>query len=148
MTGLFVCHFWQWPSWSSACIVSDFVCSYLTDESNLGPELSVTNRTRYARERLICRWCLALVLRCSHFRSASPSPFVSKSTAPFLIRTRHFARSSANCFQDSGGMLKSLREALKVSLYCLFWPPWMRFPACSCHKGFSLATCYRYQAFD
>ena len=74
---------------------------------------------------------LALAFPCAHFCSASQIPFASYSPAPFLIRPRHFVRSCAICSHDSVGMLKSLREALRVSLYRFFWPPWVRFPSCS-----------------
>ena len=32
------------------------------------------------------------------------------------MRQRHFTRSSAICYQDSGGMLQSFRKAFRVSL--------------------------------
>ena len=41
----------------------------------------------------------------------------------------------AICSYDSVGMLKSLREILRVSLYRFFWPPWEPFPT----AGFRLA---------
>ena len=47
------------------------------------------------------------------------------------MRPRHSVRSCAICSHDSVGMLKSLREALRVSLYRFFWPSWERFPTCS-----------------
>ena len=39
-----------------------------------------------------------------------------------LMRPRHFARSCAICFNVSLGILTSLKEALRVSLYHFFWP--------------------------
>ena len=60
---------------------------------------------------------LALALRCARFCSASLILFASYSLAPLLMRPRHFARSCAICSHDPVGMLKSLREALRVSLY-------------------------------
>ena len=62
---------------------------------------------------------LALALRCARFCSASLILFASYSLAPFLM-PRHFARSYAICSYGSVGMLKSLREALRVSLYRFF----------------------------
>ena len=63
---------------------------------------------------------LALAFCCARFCSASLILFVSYSPAPLLMRPRHFVRSYAICFHDSVGMLKSLREALRVSLYRFF----------------------------
>ena len=55
---------------------------------------------------------LALAFRCARFCSASLILFASYSPAPLFMRPRHFVRS-----HDSVCMLKSLREALRVSLY-------------------------------
>ena len=74
---------------------------------------------------------LALAFRSARFCSASLILFASYSPAPFLMRPRHFVRSCAICPHDSVGMLKSLREAMRVSLYRFVWPPWERFPTCS-----------------
>ena len=63
---------------------------------------------------------LALAFRCARFCSVSLILFVSYSPASLLMRPRHFARSCAICSHDSVGMLKSLREALRVSLYRIF----------------------------
>ena len=63
---------------------------------------------------------LALAFRCARFCSASLILFVSYSPAPLLIRSRHFVRSCIICSHDSVGMLKFLREALRVSLYRFF----------------------------
>ena len=64
---------------------------------------------------------LALAFRCARFCSASLIIFASYSPTPLLMRPRHFVRSCAICsHHDSVGMLKSLREALRVSLYCFF----------------------------
>ena len=59
------------------------------------------------------------------------SLLASLSSAPFLIRLRYFARSCAVCSQDSGGLLKYLREAFKVSSKRFFWPPLERLPTWS-----------------
>ena len=63
---------------------------------------------------------LALAFRCVCFCSASLILFASYSSAPLFTRPRHFVRSCAICFHDSVGMLKSLWEALRVSLYRFF----------------------------
>ena len=60
---------------------------------------------------------LALAFRCARFCSVSLIPFASYSPASLLMRPRHFARSCAICSHDSVGMLKSLREVLRVSSY-------------------------------
>ena len=63
---------------------------------------------------------LALAFRCARFYTASLFLFASYSPAPLLMRPGHFVRSCAICFHDSVGLLKSLREALRVSLYRFF----------------------------
>ena len=68
---------------------------------------------------------LALAFRCARFCSASLILFASYSPAeyspaPLFMRPRHFVRSCAICSHDSVAMLKSLREALRVSLYRFF----------------------------
>ena len=63
---------------------------------------------------------LALAFRCARFCSASVSLFTSYAPAAFLMRPRYFVPSCAICSHDSVGMLKSLREALRVSLYRFF----------------------------
>ena len=62
----------------------------------------------------------ALAFRFARFCSASLILFASCSSVPLLMRLRHFVRSCAICSHDSVGMLKSLREALRVSLYRFF----------------------------
>ena len=74
---------------------------------------------------------LALVFRRARFCSALLILFTSYSPVPLLMRPRHFARSCTICSHDSVGILKSEREALRVSLYRFFWLPWERFPTCS-----------------
>ena len=71
---------------------------------------------------------LSLAFRCARFSSASLILFASYSLAPLFMRPRHFVRSCAIYSHDSVRMLKSLREALRVSLYRFFRPPWERFP--------------------
>ena len=63
---------------------------------------------------------LALAFCCARFCSASLILFASYSSAPLLMRPRTFVRYCANCSHDSVGMLKSLREALRVSMYRFF----------------------------
>ena len=57
---------------------------------------------------------LALAFRCARFCSASQILFASYSSAPLLMRPRHFVRSCAICSHGSVAVLKSLREALRV----------------------------------
>ena len=61
-------------------------------------------------------YALALAFRCARCCSAS----LFASPAPLFMRSRYFVRSCAICSHDSVGMLKSLREALRVSLYRFF----------------------------
>ena len=63
---------------------------------------------------------LALAFCCARFCSVSLILFASYSPAPLLIRPPHFVQYCAICSHDSVGMLKSLREALRVSLYHFF----------------------------
>ena len=63
---------------------------------------------------------LALAFRCARFCSASLILFATYSAAPLFMRPRHFVRSCAICSHASVGLLKSLREALRVSLYRFF----------------------------
>ena len=62
---------------------------------------------------------LALAFRCARFYSASLILFASYSSAP-LFMPRNFVRSCAICSHDSVGMLRSFREALRMSLYRFF----------------------------
>ena len=71
---------------------------------------------------------LALAFRYARFCSAS---LIILLRFPFLMSPCHFVRSCEICCHDFVGMLKSLREALRVSLYRFFGPPWERFPTCS-----------------
>ena len=67
------------------------------EESSVGDALALAFRARF---------CSALLIL-----------FASYSPAPLFMRPRHFVRFCAICCHDSVGMLKSLREALRVSLY-------------------------------
>ena len=60
---------------------------------------------------------LALAFRCARFYSASQIFFASYLPAPLLMRPRHFVRSCAICSYDSVGMLKSLRQELRMTLF-------------------------------
>ena len=103
------------------CDVLLFVCSKMADETNLSSKLPVADRTREVCEKKSSVGdALALVFRCARFFSGSLILFVSYSPAPLFMRPRQFVRSCAICFHDSVGMLKSLREALRVSLYHFF----------------------------
>ena len=98
------------------CDVLLFVCSKMADETNLSSKLPVIEQER-SEEKSSVGDALALAFRCARFCSASLILFASYSPAPLLMRPRHFVRSCAICSHDSVGMLKSLREALRVSLY-------------------------------
>ena len=63
---------------------------------------------------------LALAFRCARFCSASLILFASYSPAPLFYETSPLVRSCAICSHDSVGMLMSLRDALRVSLYRFF----------------------------
>ena len=101
------------------CDVLLFVCSKVADETNLSSKLLQIEQERSEEESSIGD-ALALAFRCARFCLASLIRFASYSPAPLFIRPRHFIRSCAICSHDSVGMLKSLREALRVSLYRFF----------------------------
>ena len=128
---LFVCHYWQ-----SSILINCVMCYYLRVLRWLmRPILALNCLLQIEQERAEDESsfgdALALAFRCALFCSASLILFASYSPAPPFMRTRHFVRSCAICSHDSAGMLKSLRVALRVSLYRLFWPPWERIPTWS-----------------
>ena len=63
---------------------------------------------------------LALAFHCARFCSASLILFATYSPAPLLIWPGHFVQYCAVCSHNSVGILKSLREALRMSLYRFF----------------------------
>ena len=128
---LFVCHYWQWP-----ILINCVMCYYLCVlRWQMRPILALNCLLQIEQERSeeesSVGDALALAFRCVRFCLALPILFASYSPAPLFMRPRHFVRSCAICSHDSVGMLKSLREALRVSLYRFFWPPWERFPTWS-----------------
>ena len=92
-----------------------FVCSKMADETNLSSKLHV-EQERSEEESSVGN-ALALAFRCARFCSALLILFVSYLQAPLLMTPRHFVQSCAIYSHASVGMLKSLREALRVSLY-------------------------------
>ena len=127
----FVCHYGQWPILTN-CVKYYylFVLRWL-----MRPILALKCLLQIEQERSeeesSVRDALALAFLRARFCSASLILFASYSSAPLLMRPCNFVRPCAICSRDSAGMLKSLREALRVSLYRFFWPPWERFPICS-----------------
>ena len=105
------------------CDVLLFVCSKMVDETNLSSKLPVADRTikqEMSEEESSVGDALSLAFRCARFCSASLILFASNSPTPLLMRPSHIVRSCAICSHDIVGMLKSLRAALRVSLYCFF----------------------------
>ena len=86
---------------------------------------------------------LALAFRCARFCSASLIFFASYSSAPFLMRPRHFIRSCAICSHDSVGMLKSLREPLRCPCIASSDHHGSVFQLVVLHRGFSLANVHQ-----
>ena len=129
-TSSFYCHYWQWPILIKCekcyclCVLRWLTRPILALNCLLQMEQQRSEQVSSVGD------ALALALRCAHFCSASLILFASYSLAPLLM-PRHFARSYAICSHDSVGMLKSLREALRVFLYHSFWPPWERLPISS-----------------
>ena len=127
----FVCHYWQWT-----ILINCVMCYYLCVLRWLmRPILALHCLLQIEQERSEKESSvgdvLALAFRCARFCSASLILFASYSPSLLFMRPRHFVRSCALCSHDSVGMLKSLREALRVSLFRFFWPPWERFPTWS-----------------
>ena len=125
---LFVCHYWQWPILIN-CVMCYYLCVLrwlMRTILDLNYLLQIEQER--SEEESSVGDALALAFRCVRFCSASLILFASYSPAPLFMRPLHFVRSCAICSQDSGGMMKSLREALRVSLYRFFWPPLERFP--------------------
>ena len=102
------------------CDVLLFVCSKMADETNLSSKLLLQIEQERSEEESSVGDALALAFCCARFCSASPILFASYSPAPLFMRPRHFVQSCAIYSHDSVGMLKSLREALRVSLYRFF----------------------------
>ena len=127
------------------CDVLLFVSSKMADEINLSSNCLLQIEQERSEEESSVSDALALAFRCARFCSASLILFASYSPAHLLMRPRHFVRSCAICSHDSVGMLKSWREALRVSLYRFFWLPWERFPTCSSPQRIFLANVH--QAF-
>ena len=128
---VFVCHYRQWP-----ILINCVMCYYLCVLRWLMRPILALNcllqiEQERSEEESSVGDALALAFRCARFCSASLILFASYSPAPLFMRPRHFVRSCAICSHDSVGMLKSLREALRVSLYRFFWSPWERFPTLS-----------------
>ena len=129
--GSFICHYWRWP-----ILINCVMCYYLRVLRWLLRPILALNcllqiEQEKSEEESSVGDALALAFHCAHFCLALLILFASYSPAPLLMRPCHFVRSCAICSHDSVGMLKSLREALRVSLYCFFWSPWESFPTCS-----------------
>ena len=99
-----------------------FVCFKTAYETNLSSKLPVADRTREIWGRKSVGDVLVPDFHRAHFCLALLILFALYSPAPLLMRLRLFARSCAICSHNYVGMLKSLREALRVSLYRFFWP--------------------------
>ena len=112
------------------CEVLLFVCSKMADKTNLSSKLPVADSTREVWGRKLCWWCLSSGFSLCTFLLgfADSFCFVFTSTPSYEALALW---SSAICSHNSVGMLKSLREALRVSLYHFFWPPWECFLTCS-----------------
>ena len=82
---------------------------------SLAPNCLLQIEQQRSEEESFVGDALALTFRCVRFCSASLILFASYSPAPHLMRLRLFTGSCAIRSHDSVGMLKSLREALRVS---------------------------------
>ena len=110
------------------CEVLLFVCSKMADETTFSSKLPVADRTSEVWGRKLCWWGLSSGFPLGTFLIGFADSFRCVFTSTPSYEARYFVQS---CSLDSVDMLKSLREALRVSLYRFFWPPWERFPTCS-----------------
>ena len=126
----FACHYWQWPIRIN-CVMCYYLC-VLRWLMRLVLALNCLLQIEQERseEKSSVGDALALAFRCARFCSASLILFASYLPAPLLwgLATLYDPVQSVPM---TVGMLKSLREALRVSLYRFLWPPWERFPTCS-----------------
>ena len=112
----FFCHYWQWQ-----ILINCIMCYYLYVLRWLMRPILALNcllqiEQERSEEKSSVGDAFTLAFRCARFCLASLILFASYSPAPFLMRPRHFVRSCAICSHDSVGMLKSIREALRVDV--------------------------------
>ena len=101
-----------------------FVCSKMADETNLSFKLLLQKeQERSQEESSVGDGNYSSGFQLNILLLSFTDSFASYSLAPLLMRPRHYAQPCAICSHESVGMLKSLREALRVSLYCFFRPP-------------------------
>ena len=103
----------------------------LQTEQALNCLLQIEEERGLRKKALLVTDALALAFRCACFCSTSLICFALYSPASLFMRPCHFAQFCAICSLYSVGMLKSLKVALRVSLYHFFWPPWEGFLTCS-----------------
>ena len=100
-----------------------FVCSKMADETNLSSKLPVADRTRAVWGRELCWWCLSSGFPLCTFPLGFAESFRFVLISTPLFEALPLCSILCNLFPDSVGMLKSLREAIRVSLFRVFWPP-------------------------
>ena len=138
----FVCHYWQWP-----ILINCVMCYYLCVLRWLMRPILALNcllqiEQERSKEESYVGEALALAFRRVCFFSASLILFASYSPAPLLMRPRDFVWSCAVCSHDSVGMLRSLREALRVSIASSDHHGSV-FQLAVFHRGFSLANVHQ-----
>ena len=112
----FVCHYWRRPILIKCMYI--FVCSKMVDETNFSSKLPVADRTRELWGRKLCWWCLSPGFPLSTFLLGfADSVCFVFTTTPFNEAT---LLDPVKSVPTTVGMLKSLREALRVSLYRFF----------------------------
>ena len=87
--------------------------------------------TRKVWGRKLCWWCLSSGFPLRTFPLGFADSFYFVYTSIPSYEASPLCSILCNLFHDFVGMLKSLREALRVSLYRFFWLPWERFLTCS-----------------
>ena len=117
-----------------------FVCSKMDNETNLSPKLPVADRIWEIWGRKLCWWCLNSGFPLSTFLLGFADSYWFVFTSTSSYEALSLCLISAICSHDSVGMFKSLREALRVSLYRFFWPYGSVFALVVLHRGFSSAN--------
>ena len=118
---LFICHYWQWPILISCVIL--FVCSKMADETNLSSKPPVADRTREVWGRKLCWWCLSSGFLLCMFLLGFTDSFWFVFTSSPSYEASPLCSILCNLFPRLCWYVEILREALRVSLYCFFWPP-------------------------
>ena len=106
------------------CDVLLFVCSKMADETNLSSKLPVADRTRKVWGRNLCWWCLSSGFQLCTFLLGFADSFCFVFTSSPFYEAPPLCTILCNLFPWLCWYVEVLREALWVSLYHFFCPPW------------------------